>query len=57
MERILACYLWKFVCVYMDDIIVFSRAKKEHLAHLNEMLPLFETSGEDLMARNRLPGT
>lgn len=56
MERILACYLWKFVCVYIDDIIVFSHTKEEHLAHIDQGLVLLETFRKSSMARNRLPG-
>lgn len=34
MDSILADYLWKFVVVYLDDIIVFSKDKEEHGRHL-----------------------
>lgn len=42
MERILARYLWLFVCVYIDDVIIFSRNQEEHLQHLDEVLTLLE---------------
>ncbi|KAI4293215.1 hypothetical protein PAPHI01_2489 [Pancytospora philotis] len=34
MDRILSAYLWKFVVVYLDDIIVFSKSVQEHEIHL-----------------------
>lgn len=37
-------YLWKFVLIYIDDIIVFSSTIEEHLLHLKEMLTFFEKS-------------
>lgn len=40
MNTILKKYLRKFVLVFFDDILVFSKTFKEHLEHLKE---LFET--------------
>ena len=34
-----------FTCVYIDDILVFSKNKKEHIAHLYTVLKLFESNG------------
>jgi len=34
----------KFVLVYIDDVIIFSRSLAEHLVHLGEALPLPEGS-------------
>lgn len=48
MERILARYLWQFVCVYIDDVIIFSRNQDEHLRHLDEVLTLLEDAGISL---------
>src|SRR5437667_11360300 len=48
MESILAKYLWFFILVYVDDIIVFSRSKEEHLHHLDRILQLLEDSGVTL---------
>ena len=48
MESILAKYLWFFVLVYVNDIIVFSRSKEEHLHHLDRILQLLEDSGVTL---------
>ena len=35
MDDILREYLWKFVVVYMDDVIVFSKNLAEHVQHLS----------------------
>ena len=48
MESILAKYLWFFVLVYVDDIIIFSRSKEEHLHYLDRILQLLEDSGVTL---------
>ena len=48
MESILAKYLWFFILVYVNDIIVFSRSKKEHLHHLDRILQLLKDSGVTL---------
>jgi len=38
MLRILRKYIDKFCCVYLDDIIVFSRTREEHFEHLKLIL-------------------
>eukprot|EP00253_Pinus_taeda_P011709 PITA_11709 len=38
MNEVLREYACKFVIVYLDDIIVFSRSKEEHLEHLELVL-------------------
>ncbi len=45
MEMIFSSYLWQWVLVYIDDIIIFSRSIEEHLTHLDEALWLLEQSG------------
>lgn len=45
MEHTLGQYLWQFVLVYIDDIIVYSRTTKDHLNHLALCLALLEKSG------------
>ncbi|GBG77092.1 hypothetical protein CBR_g23418 [Chara braunii] len=40
MNRIFHDYLDKFVIVYLDDILIFSRTAEEHVAHLDKVLSL-----------------
>jgi hypothetical protein len=44
-EEILRPYLWKFVVVYVDDILVFSETLEEHYQHLSIVLRLLAESG------------
>jgi Reverse transcriptase (RNA-dependent DNA polymerase) len=37
-NRVLAQYIDKFVIVYMDDILIFSRTLEEHVNHLKKVL-------------------
>jgi hypothetical protein len=45
MEEILRPYLWKFVVVYVDDILVFSNSLEQHYEHLAIILRLLAESG------------
>jgi hypothetical protein len=42
MNRVLHPFLDQFVVVYLDDILVFSRAPEEHLNHLEQVLTALE---------------
>jgi hypothetical protein len=44
MKRVLKKYLWKFVLVYIDDIIIFFTILENHLKYLNEILVLLKKS-------------
>ncbi|GBG61917.1 hypothetical protein CBR_g26081 [Chara braunii] len=51
MNRIFHDYLDKFVIVYLDDILIFSRTVEEHVEHLDKVLSLlrqhkFKINGE-----------
>ncbi len=45
MQGILAPYLWMFMLVYIDDIVVYSKNLKEHIDHLDKVLTAVEESG------------
>jgi RNase H-like domain found in reverse transcriptase/Reverse transcriptase (RNA-dependent DNA polymerase)/Integrase zinc binding domain/Chromo (CHRromatin Organisation MOdifier) domain len=51
MEDLLKMFLWKFVLVYIDDIIIFSRTPEEHLRHVDEVLTRLESSGVSLSVK------
>ncbi|GBG89159.1 hypothetical protein CBR_g48866 [Chara braunii] len=40
MNRIFHDYLDKFIIVYLDDILIFSKTVEEHVAHLDKVLSL-----------------
>ena len=48
MEQLLSKYLWKFLCIYINNIIIFSWNTDNHLVHLDEVLTLLEESGISL---------
>ncbi|GKC78156.1 putative reverse transcriptase domain-containing protein, partial [Tanacetum coccineum] len=49
MNRVCKPYLDKFVIVFMDDILIYSRNKKEHKEHLKTILELLKK--EELYAK------
>ena len=38
MSRVFREYLNKFVVVFVDDILIFSKSEEEHALHLREVL-------------------
>ncbi len=44
MKKVLKKYLWKFVLVYIDDIIIFFSIFENHLKYLNEILIFLKKS-------------
>nr|GEY04220.1 putative reverse transcriptase domain-containing protein [Tanacetum cinerariifolium] len=45
MNRVCKPYLDKFVIVFIDDILVYSKNEKEHKEHLRQILKLLKTDG------------
>lgn len=45
MESMFRPYLWQFVMIYIDDIIVFSKDIQEHLQQVDLVLSVLEKSG------------
>ena len=48
MDIILSKVRWKYVLVYLDDIIVFSNGEKQHLQHLETVLKMLREAGATL---------
>ena len=34
MNEVLEEFIWKFIIVYLDDILIFNKTETEHLKHL-----------------------
>ena len=45
MNKLFGSRIGKYVLVYMDDILVYSKNKQEHLKHLDDVLSLLEQHG------------
>src|SRR6266498_1598491 len=45
MTKVLGPYLYDFVMVYLDDIIIFSQTMDEHLQHMRKVLEALRQAG------------
>jgi hypothetical protein len=45
MDNVFYDVTWKFVLVYMDDIIIYSKSLEDHCAHLEQVLQLLIKAG------------
>ena len=45
MDRVFHEVTWKFVLVYIDDIIIYSKTYEEHLEHLKDVFTLLGNAG------------
>ena len=44
MQNVLAPFLWIFVLVYIDDIVIFSLTLEDHISHLDQVFKAIEGS-------------
>ena len=52
MDNTLSEFLWKFVVVYLDDVIVFSKSREDHQRHLNLIQEKLKNAGIILNKEN-----
>ena len=38
MNKVFAPYLRKFICICLDDILIFSKTREDHIAHIKIVL-------------------
>lgn len=51
MQEVLRGLHWKFVLVYLDDVIVFSNSFEQHLDHLRQVFERLQTVGLKLQPK------
>lgn len=42
MNKVFHLYLRKFIAIFFDDILIYSKSKEEHLQHLQLTLSMLE---------------
>ena len=53
MNDILGRYLWKFILVFFDDILIYSKTWEEHLQHIRQVLALLQANSVFLKKSKR----
>ena len=48
MQNVLAPFLWIFVLVYIDDMVIFCLTLEDHISHLDQVFKVIEGSGVTL---------
>lgn len=48
LDMILAKVKWNYALIYLDDVIVYSKAVEEHIQHVDEILTLLKNAGASL---------
>ena len=51
MEQVLQGLIWKYVVVYLDNVVIFSRTQEGHVEHLAEVFHRFEQHNLKLKPR------
>lgn len=51
LDMLLAGYRWRSCLVYLDDVIIFSKTKEQHLLDVHEILDVLHTGGLSLKLR------
>lgn len=44
MNSLIADYLWKFVVIFFDDILIYNRSSEEYLQHLRQVLTILTSN-------------